>query len=79
MTKGKGVDVVLNSSSGEALRKTWECISGFGRFVELAKRDFLDNARLEMKPFARNVTFTSVNIEVCYLLIGSGDLVLILV
>ena len=34
MTNGKGVDVVLNSLAGEALRKTWECISDYGRFVE---------------------------------------------
>jgi NADPH:quinone reductase-like Zn-dependent oxidoreductase len=35
MTGGKGVDVVVNSLAGEALRKTWECIAEFGRFVEV--------------------------------------------
>jgi NADPH:quinone reductase-like Zn-dependent oxidoreductase len=33
MTKGKGVNVVLNSLAGEALRRTWDCISYFGRFL----------------------------------------------
>lgn len=64
MTGGRGVDVVLNSLSGEALRRTWECISTFGRFVELEKREVMENARLGMKPFERNVSFTSVNMEV---------------
>ena len=64
MTKGKGVDVVLNSLSGEALRRTWECISMFGRFIEVGKRDILGNTGLEMSPFLRNVTFAGVNLEV---------------
>ena len=65
MTDGRGVDVVLNSLAGEALRKTWECIAMFGRFIEVGKKDILANSGLEMMPFLRNVTFASVNLEVC--------------
>ena len=65
MTNGRGVDVVLNSLAGEALRKTWECIAMFGRFIEVGKKDILSNSGLEMMPFLRNVTFASVNLEVC--------------
>ena len=64
MTNGKGVDVVLNSLAGEALRKTWECTSSYGRFIEVGKKDILANSGLEMGPFLRNVTFGGVNIEV---------------
>jgi NADPH:quinone reductase-like Zn-dependent oxidoreductase len=39
MTQGKGVDVVLNSLAGEALRQSWLCLAWFGRFVELGKKD----------------------------------------
>lgn len=39
MTKGKGVDVILNSLSGEGLRGSWECIAPLGRFIEVGKRD----------------------------------------
>lgn len=39
MTNGKGVDVVLNSLAGEALRESWNCLAWFGRFVELGKKD----------------------------------------
>ena len=69
MTNGKGVDVVLNSLAGEALRKTWECIAMFGRFIEVGKKDILANNGLEMMPFLRNVTFASVNLEVCPFLV----------
>lgn len=61
-TGGVGVDVVFNSLSGDLLRDTWECIAPFGRFVELGKRDFAINARLEMAKFARNVTFAAVDL-----------------
>ncbi len=65
MTNGKGVDVVLNSLSGEALGRTWERTSMFGRFVEVEMRYIFSTAGLEMGTFYRNVIFTSVNMEVC--------------
>ena len=41
-TGGRGVDVALNSLSGEALRATWErCMAPLGRFVEVGKHDEL--------------------------------------
>ncbi|KAE8386092.1 hypothetical protein BDV23DRAFT_187650 [Aspergillus alliaceus] len=66
MTKGKGVDVVLNSLAGELLRETWHCISMFGRFIEIGKRDIEINTKLEMSPFIRNVTFASVDLTVIF-------------
>ncbi|KAK4042013.1 PKS01 highly reducing polyketide synthase [Parachaetomium inaequale] len=55
---GRGVDVVLNSLPGEALRQSWYCVAPFGTFVEIGVRDILDNARLEMRPFLEGGTFT---------------------
>lgn len=63
-TKGRGVDVVLNSLAGDALRVTWECLAHFGRFVEIGKRDIVANTRLEMAPFAQNTSFSSVDMTV---------------
>ena len=63
-TKGGGVDVVLNSLAGDALLATWQCLASFGRFVEIGKRDIVGNTRLEMAPFAKNVTFSSVDLIV---------------
>ena len=62
MTSGKGVDVIMNSLSGDALRLTWNCIAPFGRFVELGKRDFTVNSRLEMRQFEKNVTFIGLDV-----------------
>ncbi|KAL9628969.1 MAG: hypothetical protein Q9164_007079 [Protoblastenia rupestris] len=61
-TKRRGVDVMMNSLSGEALRLTWNCITPFGRFVELGKRDFTINSRLEMQNFEKNVSFIGLDV-----------------
>ncbi|KAF2490207.1 hypothetical protein BU16DRAFT_470125 [Lophium mytilinum] len=63
MTNGKGVNVVLNSLAGEALRRTWDCIAYFGRFLEIGKRDILSNGRLEMFQFSKSVMFASCDLE----------------
>lgn len=64
MTRGRGVDLVLNSLSGDFLKASWECIAPLGRFVEIGKRDIESYARLSMSPFARSVTFASVDLGV---------------
>ncbi|KAH8804399.1 putative polyketide synthase [Xylogone sp. PMI_703] len=62
MTKGKGVDAVMNSLAGEGLRLSWECIAPYGRFVELGQRDIGINSRLEMGQFIKNTSFTAFNL-----------------
>lgn len=57
MTKRRGVDVVLNSLSGEFLRQSWHCLADFGRFIEIGKRDLLGNTGLDMQPFLRGVSY----------------------
>lgn len=61
-TNGRGVDVALNSLAGELLHATWRCICPFGRFIEIGKRDIHENAKIDMDPFRRNVTFASVDL-----------------
>lgn len=61
LTNDRGVDVVLNSLAGEALRMSWLSIARFGRFIELGQRDIVGNMGLDMEPFLRNVSFHSVN------------------
>lgn len=48
---------VVNSVAGELLKRIWNCIVSFGRFIELRKAGIADNSRLEMKMFSKNVTF----------------------
>lgn len=62
-TSGKGVDVIVNSLSGDLLQHTWELIAEGGRFVEIGRKDFLANSHLGMRPFDRNVTFAGVDLQ----------------
>ncbi|KAI4288066.1 MAG: hypothetical protein L6R35_002669, partial [Caloplaca aegaea] len=62
VTHGRGVDVVLNSLSGDSLTASWDCVAPFGRFVEIGKKDILAHADLPMFRFAKNVTFAAVDL-----------------
>jgi acyl transferase domain-containing protein/NADPH:quinone reductase-like Zn-dependent oxidoreductase/NADP-dependent 3-hydroxy acid dehydrogenase YdfG len=46
-THGEGVDVVLNSLTGEAIPASLSLLRAGGRFVELGKTDLWDQARVE--------------------------------
>ncbi|MPY40270.1 type I polyketide synthase [Streptomyces phyllanthi] len=61
-TGGEGVDVVLNSLSGPAIRAGLEALRSFGRFVELGVRDILADASLGLAPLRHNVTFSTVDL-----------------
>ncbi|KAK0621803.1 hypothetical protein B0T17DRAFT_493633 [Bombardia bombarda] len=62
MTRGKGVDVVLNSLAGILMQESFNCLAPFGRFVEIGKRDFELNNSLAMEAFTRAVSFSSIDI-----------------
>jgi NADPH:quinone reductase-like Zn-dependent oxidoreductase len=65
-TAGRGVDVVLNSLSGNLLHASWECVAKFGRMVELGKRDFISHGILNMGLFEANRAFFGVDLaQVC--------------
>lgn len=63
VTGGYGVDMVLNSLTGEGLRASWECVAPYGRFIEIGKADIHANAPLPMISFANNVTFSAVDLR----------------
>ncbi|GKT41321.1 reducing polyketide synthase rdc5 [Colletotrichum spaethianum] len=44
MTNQRGVDLILNSTSGELLRQTWQCLAPGGTFIEVDKA-VLDSVR----------------------------------
>ncbi|WEW54612.1 hypothetical protein PRK78_000032 [Emydomyces testavorans] len=62
MTGNNGVDLVLNSLSREALRRSWECVAPFGRFIEIGKKDSVAGGKIDMSPFLRNITFAGVDL-----------------
>lgn len=61
-TAGKGVDIVLNSLSGELLHVSWECVAKFGKMIEIGKRDFLGQGMLRMDKFSSNRAFFGVDL-----------------
>ena len=65
-TSSKGVDVVLNSLTGEMLHASFEACAAFGRFVEVGKRDIIDHGSLDMATFGRNVSFLAFDLSNFY-------------
>ena len=57
LTNGEGVDVILNSLTGDLLEESWRCIANGGTMVELGKKDMLDRNTLSMEPFGRNASY----------------------
>lgn len=62
LTGGYGVDVVLNSLSGEMFRHTCNIVAPFGRFVEIGRKDFMDDALMPSGFLLRNITFAYVDL-----------------
>ncbi|EMD62135.1 hypothetical protein GGP41_002398 [Bipolaris sorokiniana] len=62
VTGGYGVDVVLNSLAGDALRCSWELLAPFGRFIEIGKKDIQANSRIELQPLLRGTSMTCVDL-----------------
>ncbi|EFQ96902.1 fatty acid synthase S-acetyltransferase [Nannizzia gypsea CBS 118893] len=61
-TNGRGVDLVLNSLSGELLHASWECVAELGRMIEIGKRDILGHAQLSMDGFSANRAYFGVDL-----------------
>ncbi len=60
---GSGVDVVLNSLSGEAIPRGLELLRPYGRFVELGKRDIYANSRVALRAFRDNISLFCVDVS----------------
>jgi NADPH:quinone reductase-like Zn-dependent oxidoreductase len=62
-TNDRGVDVVLNSLSGELLHASWKCVAKCGKMMEIGKRDILEHGRLALDMFQHNRTFYGIDME----------------
>nr|ALQ32976.1 putative polyketide synthase [Fusarium sp. NRRL 25184] len=62
-TDGKGVDLVLNSLSGELLNASWRCVTKSGAFLELAKRDLASHGQLDMSGFLDNRSYCGIDMH----------------
>lgn len=61
-TKGRGVDCVLNSLSGEMLSEAFDCLAKLGTFVEIGKTDIYKGNHIRMSNFDKSITFASVDL-----------------
>ena len=62
-TDGHGVDVILNSLSGEAIRRGVQILAPGGRFVELGKKDVYADAQLGLASLAKSASFAVVDLD----------------
>ena len=62
-TNGEGVDVIINSLTGDLLEESWGCVRDGGTMVELGKKDIIERNYLPMEPFSRNVSYRSFDIS----------------
>ncbi|KAJ5321623.1 polyketide synthase [Penicillium brevicompactum] len=60
-TQGRGVDVILNSLTGDMLHESWRICADGGTFVEIGKKDIADRNVLSMEPFDRNCSFRAMD------------------
>jgi NADPH:quinone reductase-like Zn-dependent oxidoreductase/malonyl CoA-acyl carrier protein transacylase len=62
-TQNRGVDVVVNSLAGDQLQASWEVVAPFGRFIELGRTEIINNSKLAMAHFAKNISFMAVAVD----------------
>ncbi len=61
-TAGDGVDVVLNSLTGEAIAHSLEALSPYGRFLEIGKVDIYGQGRLRLWQLRNNASYIVVDL-----------------
>lgn len=61
-TSGEGVDIVLNSLSGELLHASWNCVAAFGKLIEIGKRDLIGHGKLALDVFELNRSYHGVDL-----------------
>jgi acyl transferase domain-containing protein/acyl carrier protein len=62
LTAGKGVDVVLNSLTGEAIAASISTLAPYGRFLEIGKRDIYEGNQLNLWPFQQNLSYFAIDL-----------------
>lgn len=63
MTENKGVDIVINTLSGEAIQKGMDILAPGGRYVELAMTGLKNSAKLDLSKFTHNQMFVSIDLR----------------
>lgn len=61
-TQESGVDVILCSTAGEQMYEMVRCTAPGGRFIEVGRTDIMENGKLDLEVFKRNITFSSFDL-----------------
>jgi NADPH:quinone reductase-like Zn-dependent oxidoreductase/thioesterase domain-containing protein/SAM-dependent methyltransferase/acyl carrier protein len=62
VTRGRGVDAVLNSLSGDFIPKSLSVLAPFGRFLEIGKVDIYRNTRIGLRPLRDNISYFVIDL-----------------
>ncbi|XP_011066187.1 PREDICTED: fatty acid synthase-like [Acromyrmex echinatior] len=62
-TKGRGVDIVLNSLAEEKLIVSVRCLAQNGRFLEIGKFDLVSNNSLNISEFNKGISFHGIILD----------------
>lgn len=65
-TRGRGVDVLLNSLAEEKLHASMRCLAKNGRFLEIGKYGMLNGNLVDMSMFLSNTSFHSILLEALF-------------
>ena len=65
-TGGRGMDVILNSLTGDLLHASLRCCAEFARYIEVGRRDIQDFGQLDMSIFKRNVSVNAFDLSHLY-------------
>ncbi|MEV6974449.1 type I polyketide synthase [Kitasatospora sp. NPDC093806] len=61
-TDKAGFDVIVNTLAGEAIPANLSLMAPYGRYIELSKRDIIEDEPLPLGFFARNLSFHAVDL-----------------
>lgn len=61
-TNGNGVDVILNTLSGDGMKAGLDSLGFFGRFLQIDKKDIAMNNCLPLSNFKKGISFNSIDI-----------------
>lgn len=62
ITKGEGVDAVLNSLAGDFIPKNFSVLKTFGRYMEIGKVDVYGNSKIGLEPLRNNISFFVIDL-----------------
>ncbi|EFA05201.1 fatty acid synthase [Tribolium castaneum] len=65
-TRGRGVDVVLNSLSEEKLKTSVQCLARGGKFMEIGKFDLVNNNSLQLLLLEKEASYHGIMLDTLF-------------